>query len=189
MPAAFEREVKLEFASPAAARDAVRACGAAPKRNRRLQHDALVDTADGWLRDRRSVLRVRREEGRTVLTFKGPVQPSAMKVREEIETEVSDGDALLELLGRLGFLVWFRYEKYREEFALGSLVIAIDETPIGTYVEVEGDEAGIERATRALGRTPADFVLDSYRGLFLRSCEARGVEATDMVFAPGHEER
>ena len=187
MPTAFEREVKLKFTSRAAARAAVAACDAAPKRDRRLQRDALLDTAEGWLRDRGSLLRVRMEDGRTVLTFKGPVQPSAMKLREEIEMEVSDGAALLGLLERLGFRVWFRYEKYREEFALGSVVIAIDETPIGTYVEIEGDEAGIEGVARALGRTPADFVLDSYRGLFARSCEARGVEATDMVFAPGHE--
>jgi len=188
MPAAFEREVKLPFNNRAAALTAIAACGAVPKRDRRLQRDALLDTAEGLLRDARSLLRVRVEEGLTLLTFKGPVLPATMKLREEIETEVSDPAALLALLERLGFRVWFRYEKYREEFSLSSCVVAVDETPIGTYVEIEGDEAGIDRVAKDLGRTPGDFVLDSYRGLFVRSCEARGVPATDMLFPSGQDE-
>ena len=39
-----------------------------------------------------------------------------MKVREELETLVGDGEVLLRVLEELGLHVWFRYEKYREEF-------------------------------------------------------------------------
>jgi adenylate cyclase, class 2 len=183
MPSAFEREIKLRFDAVATARAAVAAGGARPRRGRRLQQDALVDTDEGFLRARRSVLRVRSEEGGAVLTFKGPVQPSTMKLREEVETNVADGAALLELLERIGFRPWFRYEKYREEFSLGACVIAIDETPVGTFVEIEGDEAGVAAAARALGRAPSDYVLDSYRGIFVQHCEALGVPVTDMLFA------
>jgi hypothetical protein len=35
----------------------------------------------------------------------------------------------------------------------------------------------------ALGRTPADYILDSYRGLFLKHREAFGLTGADMVFA------
>jgi adenylate cyclase, class 2 len=182
MSSALEREIKLRFENVAAARAAVAAAGAQPRRGRRLQQDALVDTEEGFLRARRSALRVRSEEGKTVLTFKGPVHPSTMKLREEIETDVADGAALLELLERAGFRIWFRYEKYREEFSLGACMIAIDETPVGTFVEIEGDEPGADAAARALGRAPSDYLVDSYRGLFEQRCQERGVPITDMLF-------
>jgi adenylate cyclase class 2 len=182
MAAILEREVKLRFESADAARAAVGGTGATPLRGRRLQEDCLLDTADDSLRRRRCALRVRMEAGKTFLTFKGPVQASAMKVREEIETVVGDGPVLLRLLEELGFHVWFRYQKYREEFAFDDVIIAIDETPVGTFVEIEGGDRGIAEMAEALGRGTADYLLDSYRGLFVTHCTERGVPVTDMLF-------
>jgi adenylate cyclase class 2 len=182
MPQWLEREVKLRFADARDARAAVLECGAAPYRPRRLQQDALLDTPDGMLRAQRSALRIRQESGGALLTFKGPVQASAMKVREEIETEAGNPDALLAVLERLGFTVWFRYEKYREEFVRDGVILAVDETPVGAFVEVEGTEAGVSACVTALGRSPADYVLDSYRGLFVAACAQRGVPPGDMLF-------
>jgi adenylate cyclase class 2 len=177
-----EREIKLAFASVEAARTAVLAAGATPLLGRRLQEDALLDTEDGQLRERRCVLRVRIECGKSRLTFKGPVQPGIMKLREELETVVGDGEIVLRVLRELGFNVWFRYEKYREEFAHEDVIVAIDETPVGVYVEVEGSESGIAAMATALGRSPDDYVVDSYRTLFLQHREARGLDGRDMVF-------
>lgn len=181
-PTPLEREIKLRFDSPDAARDAILAVGATPLRGRRLQEDCLLDTPDGTLRDRRSVLRVRMEAGKSRLTFKGPVQPSVMKLREELETVIGDGEVVLQLFGALGFEPWFRYQKYREEFSHEDIVIAIDETPIGTFVELEGSEAGIAALAEQLGRRPSDYVLASYRGLFVAWCESTGSTAAHMVF-------
>ena len=180
--APVEREIKLPFASVDAARGAVLAAGATPLLGRRLQEDSLLDTADGLLRAKRSVLRVRMENGKSRLTFKGPVQPSAMKVREEVETVLGDGEVLLRVFAELGLHVWFRYQKYREEFAHEDVIVAVDETPVGVYVEIEGSERGIAEMARALGRAPADYVLDSYRGLFLQRREALGLRGNDMLF-------
>ncbi len=180
--ATLEREVKLRFDSVEAARDAVIQTGATPLRCRRLQEDALLDDEAESLRQRRCVLRVRVESGKSLLTFKGPVQPSPMKLREEIETVVGDGDTLLQCLKALGYSVWFRYQKYREEFALNDVVIAIDETPIGVFVEVEGGEQGILDFTQTLGRQPDEFLLDSYRGLFMEHRRAHGRPDNDMLF-------
>ena len=177
-----EREIKLAFESAEAARAAVVAVGATPLLGRRLQEDALLDTPDEQLRQRRCVLRVRIEGGKSRLTFKGPVQPGIMKLREELETVVGDGDVLLRVLRELGFSVWFRYEKYREEFAHEDVIVAIDETPVGVFVEIEGSEQGITVMAEALGRTPADYVLDSYRGLFLKHREEFGLSGSDMSF-------
>ena len=179
----IEREVKLRFASPNDARAAILAAGATPLRSRRLQEDALLDTEDESLRRRRCVLRIRTESGKSLLTFKGPVLPGSMKIRDEYETVIGDGEVVQRVLEELGLHVWFRYEKYREEYAAEDVTIAIDETPIGTFVEIEGGEEGIRAMTIALGRAPSDFVLDSYRGLFIKLREKYGLTGSNMVFS------
>lgn len=180
-PSPVEREVKLTFDSAEAARAAVAAAGATPLRDRRLQEDCLLDTPDGRLRARGTALRLRMEAGKSRVTFKGPVQPGVMKVREELETLVGDGDVLLRIFQELGFRPWFRYQKYREEFSLLDVIVAIDETPMGAYVELEGSEAGIDEAATRLGRTRADYLVQSYCTLYtLRRREAGG--APDMLF-------
>ena len=182
MAATLEREIKLRFDSAGAARAAVLAAGATPVHARRLQEDCLLDTADDLLRRRRCVLRVRMESGKSFLTFKGPVQSTIVKLRQELETIIGDGPLLVRILEELGFRVWFRCQKYREEFALDDVIVAVDETPVGVFVEIEGGDLGIVETALALGRGPADYLLDSYRGLFVRHCEQRGVPPTDMLF-------
>ena len=182
MSAILEREIKLRFESADTARAAVLATGATPVHGRRLQEDCLLDNANDDLRRRRSALRVRMDGGRSLLTFKGPVQPALVKVRDELETIVGDGTLLLRILDELGFHVWFRYQKYREEFALDDCIVAVDETPVGVFVEIEGGDRGIAHMAQALGRGPADYVLESYRGLFVQHCEQRGVPPTHMLF-------
>jgi adenylate cyclase class 2 len=179
----IEREIKLQFDNPAEARAAILAAGAAPLKCRRLQEDALFDTGDESLRRSGCALRVRSESGRSLLTFKGPVHSGVMKTREEHETVVSDGDVLTRVLESLGLHVWFRYQKFREEFAAEDVTIALDETPIGTFVEIEGGERAIEHLAHALGRGSADYLIDSYRALFLRRREQFGLTGAHMVFA------
>jgi len=178
----LEREIKLRFDSAAQAREAIIQAGATPVRGRRLQEDCLLDTAEERLRALRSVLRVRMDQGRSVLTYKGPVQPSPWKLREERETIVSDGETMLYVLERLGYTVWFRYQKYREEFGSLDAIVALDETPIGTFVEIEGSEKAITEIAAALGRTERDYIVDSYRGLYVHHCAAAGCAIGDMMF-------
>jgi adenylate cyclase class 2 len=178
----LEREVKLSFATAEGARDAVLAAGATPLHGRRLQEDALLDDGANALRERGCALRIRMENGKSRITFKGPIQDSDMKLRDEFETVVGDGVLLLRIFEELGYQVWFRYEKYREEFSHEDVIVAVDETPVGVFVEIEGSETGITAMAAAMGRTPADYILDSYRSLFLKRAAALGGTATDMVF-------
>ncbi len=182
MPATLEREIKLKFDQVDAAKNAVLRAGATPLRGRRLQEDWLLDSDNEELRRRRCALRVRVESGRSFITFKGPAQPSLMKLREELETMAADGDVLLQIFEALGFHVWFRYQKYREEFTLDDLIVAVDETPVGVFVEIEGGDRGIIDMAEALGRDSSDFLVDSYRRLYVLDCAARGVPPTDMLF-------
>lgn len=177
-----EREVKLRFPSADAARAAVLAAGAIPLLGRRLQEDALFDTADDQLHQKRSALRLRRENGSSRITFKGPVQPDAMKVREELETIIGDGDVVRRVFEELGLREWFRYEKYREEFSHQDVIVAIDETPVGVFVEIEGTEPGITEMTTLLGRTAQDYILHSYYALFQQHRDQTGSSVRHMVF-------
>jgi adenylate cyclase class 2 len=179
---ALEREIKLRFDSADEARERILALGATPLLGRRLQEDCLFDTDDEQLRVQRSTLRVRSEGGKALLTFKGPVLPGVVKIREEHETVVADGAVLQTILEELGMHVWFRYEKYREEFTANDVVIAVDETPVGVFVEIEGGEHAIHEVAGALGRSPADYITDSYRLLFLQHRDAHGLAGHDMVF-------
>lgn len=178
----IETEIKLRFESGDAARQAIDTLGAAPHIPRRLQDDALLDDDAGTLYGRRSALRVRRDGDAGFVTFKGPVIPGPMKSREEIETSIGDGDKLLRVFRELGYTPRFRYQKYREERRLGRLIVAIDETPIGVFVELEGPEAEISAAAGRLGFTPDDYIRASYRTLFLEYREAHGLTSEHMIF-------
>lgn len=182
MDAPRETEIKLRVADLATVREALLALGARQTRGRHFEDNLLFDDASGSLRSRDSVLRLRRAEGEGLLTFKGPRQlAGGVKSREERETSVADPAALEGILRRLGFHPVFRYQKYRESWTHRGQAIELDETPIGTYLEVEGDREGIAAVAEELGYGPQDYVGESYVGLFF----ARGGEGKDMVFEPG----
>jgi adenylate cyclase class 2 len=137
---------------------------------------------------------------RTVLTFKRPIvvggAPSAgaqenhrHKVREEIEVEVADASILAKIFEGLGMRGWFHYEKYRTTLSLPArtnwakgLLIELDETPIGTFVELEGPPLAIDRAAQELGYSRRDYVLRSYLALYVEECRRLGQEPRDMLF-------
>ena len=175
----IEREIKLSFASVDEARAALEAAGVVPHAPRRLQDDSLYDTDNKMLMAGRSLLRLRRDGARALVTFKGPVTHGVMKARDEIESAVDDGDAFAAMFDALGFKRWWRYQKYREEFRADGVIAAIDETPAGVFVEIEGEEEGIAHLARSIGRSPSDYILDSYHAVWVK---AKGEGAGDMIF-------
>ena len=179
----IEREIKLQYDSPTMARQAVVSAGAEPLRTRRLQSDYLLDRQLKPIGDSLCTLRVRLDGDYAYVTFKGTPALGTTKEREELETIVGNGRTLLRLFERLGFRVWFRYQKYCEEFSRGDLIIAIDEVPIGTFVELEGSEEDILNTATRLERSSSDFVLDSYLALFLKHRAAKNSTANHMLFA------
>ena len=177
-----EQEVKLVFESLEAARLAVTTAGGRLVVSRRLLVDTLFDTPDRRFLQEHCALRLRRDGARALLTFKGPPQPGPVKSREEIETDVGSADVAERLIRALGFERWFRSEKYREEYELGASHVAIDQTPIGVFVEIEASPIEIQRAASQLGRTPADYRVESYFRLYSDWCQARAITVKDMTF-------
>jgi len=129
-------------------------------------------------------LRVREDGKRGVLTFKGAEAIGKYKDREEMEVEVSDPRRLSEMLARLDFIPAFRYEKYRTEYRrrgeAGSAML--DETPVGVYLELEGEPRWIDRSARRLGFAEADYCTANYGGLYADYCKRRGLPVTNMIF-------
>ncbi len=138
---------------------------------------------------------------RVVVTFKRPItrpasfdtgeaQHGSYKVREEIEVEVAEAAKLKEIFEGLGMSGWFRYEKYRTTFQLPAkkawargLLIELDETPIGTFVELEGPAGAIDRAAQELGYSKRDYVLKNYLVLYVEDCRRKGEQSAHMLFA------
>lgn len=137
---------------------------------------------------------------RVVVTFKQPavrpagmdpgrVSPGPYKVREEIEAEIEDPANLTSIFEGLGMSGWFRYEKYRTTFRLPAskpwaqgLLIELDETPIGSFVELEGPAQAIDRAAKELGFSKRDYILKNYLVLYVEECRRKGEEPRHMLF-------
>ena len=174
-----ENEIKLRMTGPIAAREAVARIGAERRVARHLEDNVLLDDERSSIRTSGFLLRVRRcDPEEAVLTYKGAKSVvEGVRTREEIESTVGDAAAVQVILSRIGLRPTFRYQKYRETYAWQDVEIVVDETPVGTYLELEGPVASIHAAAAALGFGPADYITDSYFGLFL----AAGGEG-DMVF-------
>lgn len=165
-PSRNETEVKLRFDSPRAARNALRGIGAEPAGGREFEDNLVFDTPQSRLKDAGMLLRLRRRGGRVILTLKTPVEGSFRhKVREERETDVGDFDEMRAVLERLGFAPVYRYQKHRTRYHVGELEACLDETPVGCFVELEGEPAAIDRVAGRLGFDSEDYVLDTYREL------------------------
>jgi adenylate cyclase, class 2 len=138
---------------------------------------------------------------RQILTFKRPTAQQATapssrypsfgshKVRDEIEAQVTDTANLVKIFEGLGMRGWFRYEKYRTTYKLPAtkswardLLIEVDETPIGTFVELEGPPAAIDRAAAELGYSKRDYILTNYLALYAEDCRRKGEQPQNMLF-------
>ena len=176
----LEVEVKVRVAALPPCRERLLALGAEAVLARTRERNLVFDAPGEPLRGRGILLRLRRAGRRSVLTVKAPAGGAAgYKVREETETVVSDFAAMEKMLRAIGFQPVFTYEKYRETYRLGGVLVMLDETPIGNFLEIEGAPPEIDDAAARLGFSAADYISDSYYRLFLLS-GGRG----DMVFAP-----
>jgi adenylate cyclase class 2 len=186
---AIETEIKVRAADLGELRRRLESLGGRLVAPRHFEDNYVLDFADGAIRSRAALLRVRNAGENWVVTYKGAALPEGpFKSREELETGIADGPTALEILGRLGLRVWFRYQKYREDWGAGSegqqVLVSLDETPVGSFAELEGTGDAIRRLAAALGFRETDFIRDSYYTLHVRACTERGESAAHMLF-PG----
>jgi adenylate cyclase class 2 len=178
-----EVEVKLPCEDLDRAREKLRVLGATLRAPLHFESNDLYDDPEGRLAASGRVLRLRRAGETALLTYKGPARfAGGVKTREERETRVSNPEETEAILIALGWARRFRYEKKREEWTLEGCVVALDQTPIGNFIEVEGHPQGIRRAVVALGLDFADAVPYTYARLYAERRKDDPSLPADMVF-------
>jgi adenylate cyclase class 2 len=194
----LETEIKFRVADLSALTRRLESAGFRLQTPRSFESNTLYDTPDRQLRARTEILRIRNYAGHWTLTHKrlpgheipspGLPEIARHKHRVETETQITHGAALAEIFLSLGLVAAFRYEKWRTEWADpgghdGEGHCVIDETPIGTYAELEGPADWIDRAALRLGITPADYITLSYGRLFEQWRLQHRSAAQDLTFA------
>lgn len=191
----LEVEIKLPVSNRTMILDRLRQLGAR-SRGRVLERNTLYDTPACDFRSLGRLLRLRTETGSRrqtgLLTAKAPPTAPSVRVatksrykqRLESEIEVASPARAARLLTSIGLRPAFRYEKYRTAFELPGLHIALDETPVGTFLELEGRPSAIDRVARALGYAPRDYFQGTYWDLYVADCRRKGRMPRNMLFSP-----
>ncbi|HUO86808.1 MAG TPA: class IV adenylate cyclase [Thermoanaerobaculia bacterium] len=143
---------------------------------------------ENWVFDREReletsgrLLRLRKDGHGAWLTYKGPLRfEGRVRLRVENEVLVDNLDAARMMLEGLGYSVVRRYQKMREMWRLGGVIIALDHTPIGDFAEFEGDAA--ERVAKRFGFDPERAERRSYLRLYADYLEEHPEAPADMVF-------
>jgi len=164
-----ETEIKIPISEDelTSVRQHLSSLGAETVSDRAEESNHLYDFADQRLRGSGCALRLRRYGQQAILTLKGPVQEdSPYKKRQELETTVGDAETMEAMLDGLGLTVHFEYRKIREIHRVAidgqTVLVCLDETPAGTFVEVEGEEPGIRAALQEFGWSQERLVKKSY---------------------------
>ena len=186
-----EIELKFPVSSIASLEDSLRGLGFRQDTPRTFESNTLYDTPERTLRTQGQLLRLRQYGSTWTLTHKRQpsapsLDPSRYKQRIETETMVTDGPALAAILTDLGYTPVFRYEKWRAEWSDPAVEsgahLVIDETPIGTYAELEGPPEWIDGTLSNLGVDESVCLTDSYGRLFLAWKQRTASTAEHLTF-------
>jgi adenylate cyclase class IV len=177
--------------------------------SRVLERNTLYDTPDSDFRRRGALLRIRAETPapragaqatspahgsaarRTILTSKAPAilrSTRDRRYKEKLERELvvpGSPNRWDRVFQSLGLRPGFSYDKFRSTFRLSrfpGLAIDIDQTPAGTFLELEGSPRDIDRAARALGYSSRDYYRGTYWDVHVADCRRRGLTPRNMVF-------
>jgi adenylate cyclase class 2 len=178
----LEIEVKFFIEDIASMREKLFALEAIHK-GRVFEKNLRLDTTDGRLLEKASLLRLR-QAGNATLTFKSKpsVEDSEFKTLTEYEVEVGSFDAMKIILGALGFHPVQVYEKWRETFVLGDTQILIDAMPYGNFMELEGSRTGIPDLAETLGMDWNHRILLNYLAMFEIIRKQMGLGFNDVTF-------
>jgi adenylate cyclase class 2 len=189
-----EIEVKLRISDPPALLAKVSQLRARCH-GRVFERNTLYDTPNEDFRRAGRLLRLRIETPapvkgtpggarKAVFTSKAPAPGSPGRYKEKLEREaiVRSPAKWPPKLRALGFRPGFCYEKCRTTFRLAGLRLELDETPVGTFLELEGAPRAIDRTARALGFFPRDYIRGTYWDLFQATRRGRAHPPQDMTF-------
>jgi len=122
----------------------------------------------GILDEQRAVLRVRKTQQKTVLTFKRRIDSEFdIKQQTEHESEVANAEEIEKIIESLGFVPRLVYEKRRKTWKFRQVEIVLDELPFGLFMEIEGSITAIAEAEMILDIEDFTAVHETYPTLTL----------------------
>jgi adenylate cyclase class 2 len=102
------------------------------------QRDIYYNSPIRDFRTTDEALRLREDNGKYYITYKGPKISSMSKSRLEIEVEIADLDPMAQILEKLGFVRVLTVEKIRKKFKYKNFTILLDYVKnLGNFIEIE----------------------------------------------------
>jgi adenylate cyclase, class 2 len=177
-----EIEIKFRVDDVRALDRRLRQSGFRPITRRTHEMNTLYDLPGQTLSKRGELLRLRKYGTEWVLTHKAKGKSGRHKTRVENETKVTDGAKMEAILRTLGFAPTFRYEKFRAEWSDNKGHVVVDQTPIGTFGEIEGPSRWIDRTAKLLQIPLAGYITATYTELFFQWKKQTGSPVDEMTF-------
>jgi len=117
------------------------------------------DFEDNSLKKKGQLLRLRKKGDETELTFKEKISKKDVKIMEEIESLICDGEKFKQILEAVGFKVAGYFTKHRISYKLEGFSFELDTFEnIPTYLEIEGlSEEKIFEMAQKLGFKKSDL--------------------------------
>lgn len=151
--------------------DVLKATKIADYNFRRYVFDTIPETPNRWVR-------LRSDGQETTLTVK-EISTNEIDGTEEWEVTVSNFDATLAILGKIGINARGYQENTREEYNLEGAQVAIDHWPkLAPYVEIEAkDTDEVIRVAGLLGFSQEQLIADNTKALY----SAVGIDLKDVA--------
>jgi predicted adenylyl cyclase CyaB len=130
------------------------------------ERDTYFD--NGRLSGRGEILRLRKLEGKSLLTFKGKAKKNTKLLdREELESYFDDPQTVSLILNKLGFEPIAILEKKISNFSFRGLTLEFHEVAfLGDFLEIEASEKKLKKVLPRLGLSINDAVGAGYLKLF-----------------------
>ncbi|MBS3809265.1 MAG: class IV adenylate cyclase [Desulfobacterales bacterium] len=181
--APLEIEVKFYLPDPGRIKSRIKELGA-EFNDKSFEQNIRFEDPDCSLLKKNALLRLRKTDNRTELTYKGepPEKNRDFKVHRELEITVNDFDTTTAILENLGFHAEQIYEKQRETYNLGDTVLCADQMPFGDFLEIEGRPDAIRQIAENLGLDWQERILANYLAIFERLKAEYGLSFNDITF-------
>ena len=160
MPLEIEKKYRLTRTQWRALDKRLRELGCQPKP---VEFEENTIYCGGRLNLGGCALRLRRVNGRAILTFKErKPSRSPIKFQQETEVIIAEPDAMAAILESLEFQPAVIYEKRRTRWQIGKAEVVMDELPFGLFMEIEASVKEIKRVEKLIGAQDLPAVMETY---------------------------
>ncbi|MCZ7397553.1 MAG: class IV adenylate cyclase [Candidatus Methanoperedens sp.] len=136
-PSMIEVEVKAHVQDPRQIERSIIEMGATPI-GIENQTDTYYNSPVHDFKMSDEALRVRVQDDRCFLTYKGPKIDSVSKTRKENQVEINDPGSMGDILSSLGFIPVATVIKKRKNYRIADILISLDEVRnLGSFIEIE----------------------------------------------------